>query len=423
MFALEVAHAAGGHDRLVVAAVLAVVLELEGAEHAAKLWTAKFIAKGGAADGTFEHDVHRGGHALRVLGDRLFPWLGVAGHFEVGNHECGEASLRAAADTGGAFVADFTADTGRCAREGRDCGRVVVGLDLAKDVELGGGLLIGEAAVLLVDFPPVAGKACEHAGVIGVGDQHAIGIEGVGVADHFEQGAFALFAVDDPVGIENLVAAVLGVDLREHDELGIGRVALHLLVGLDQVVDLLIGHREAPVDVGLGKGFRALGHEWHGAQGCGLEVAEEVGDVVVDGLGHAVVQGEEREAEVFDAEHEALGGGEAEVDAALDAGHGAQGAVVENVGRLGGPGGNGALARSDEEAPLALEMVVSAEEREGARGSLVVERAFSLDEIYFDSVDFGDVVRVNRFVERVFKRLEAEIGKCGKALENDRLHS
>ena len=127
----------------------------------------------------------------------------------------------------------------------------------------------------------------------------------MGVADHFEEGAFALFAVDDPVGIENLVAAVLGVDLREHDELGVGRVALHLLVGGDEVVDLLLGHGEAPVDVGLVEGFGALGHEWHGAQGRGLEVAEEVGDVVVDGLGHAVVQGEEGEAEVLDAEDEA----------------------------------------------------------------------------------------------------------------------
>ena len=158
VFALEVAHAAGGHDGLVVAAVLAVVLELEGAEHAAELWAAEFIAKGGAADRTFEHDVHRGGHALRVLGDLLFPGLGVAGHFEVGDHEGGETCLGAAADTGGTFVADFTADAGGCAGEGRDRGRVVVGLDLAEDVELGGGLLIREAAVLLVDFPPVAGE-------------------------------------------------------------------------------------------------------------------------------------------------------------------------------------------------------------------------------------------------------------------------
>ena len=81
MLALHVAHAACDHDWFVIAAVLAVVLELEGAEHAAELWAAELIAKGCATDRAFEHDVERGGHALRMLGDGFFPWLGVAGHF------------------------------------------------------------------------------------------------------------------------------------------------------------------------------------------------------------------------------------------------------------------------------------------------------------------------------------------------------
>ena len=53
----------------------------------------------------------------------------------------------------------------------------------------------------------------------------------MGVADHTEEGKIALLAVDDPVGIKNFVTAVLRVDLREHDKLGIGRVAFHFLVG------------------------------------------------------------------------------------------------------------------------------------------------------------------------------------------------
>ena len=40
----------------------------------------------------------------------------------------------------------------------------------------------------------------------------------MGVADHTEERKIALLAVDDPVGIENFVTAVLGVDLREHDQ-------------------------------------------------------------------------------------------------------------------------------------------------------------------------------------------------------------
>ena len=85
-----------------------------------------------------------------------------------------------------------------------------------------------------------------------------------------------------------------------------------------------------------------------------------------------------------------LRGGEAEVDAALDAGDGAEGAVVENVGGLGGPGGNGALARGDEEAAFAVEVVLGAEEGECALGGGVVEGAFGLDEVDFDGVDALD---------------------------------
>ena len=45
----------------------------------------------------------------------------------------------------------------------------------------------------------------------------------MGVADHPKR-EDRLLTVDDPVSTENFVSAVLGVDLREHDKLGIGRV-------------------------------------------------------------------------------------------------------------------------------------------------------------------------------------------------------
>ncbi len=157
----------------------------------------------------------------------------------------------------------------------------------------------------------------------------------MGIADHFEEAAFALLAVHDPVGIENLVAAVLRVDLRKHDELGIGRVALHLLVGGDEVVDLLRRHGEAPVDVGLMEGLRSLGHKGDGAQWGGLEVLKKVADVIVDRLGHAVVENEQSQTEVVHAQHEARLGGEGQVDAALDPEDVGEGAVVEDIGGLG----------------------------------------------------------------------------------------
>ena len=300
---------------------------------------------------------------------------------------------------------------------------MIVGLYFAKDVELRFGVAVVALVAALVDFEPGCGGACDDAAVIGVGRERAFGGELVGVADHAEEREFALVAVDDPVGVENLVAAVLGVDLREHDELGVGRVALHFLVSGDEVVDFGRAHGEAPVDVGLAEGFGAFGHEWHGAQLGGLEVGEEVGYVGVDRFGHTVVQGEEGQAEVVHCQHHAVLSDQAEVDAPLDACDALDGAVVEDVGRLGGPRGDRALTRGDEEAAFAVEVAVCGEEGEGAFVGFVAERVVGLDEIGFDGVDLGDRQLGCSSVERGLKRGETEIGECGTALKNDRLHS
>ena len=139
--------------------------------------------------------------------------------------------------------------------------------------------------------------------------------------------------------------------------------------------------------MGPGKGFPPLSHERHGAQGRGLEAAEEVGHIVVDGLGHAVVQGARGGAERFNAERPAVCLGDAEVDAALDAGDGLEPAVVEDVGGLRGPGGNSALARGDKEAAFAVKMGPGGEQGAGALRGGVVEGAAGLNEIAFDGVD------------------------------------
>ncbi len=48
-------------------------------------------------------------------------------------------------------------------------------------------------------------------------------------------------AVDDPVGVEDLVPAVLRVRLREHHQLDVGGIAPHALEIVQQVVDLILG--------------------------------------------------------------------------------------------------------------------------------------------------------------------------------------
>ena len=63
----------------------------------------------------------------------------------------------------------------------------------------------------------------------------------VRVADHVEQGFIARLAIDDPARVEDLVAAMLGVRLREHHELDVRRVALEPREAREQVIHLIGG--------------------------------------------------------------------------------------------------------------------------------------------------------------------------------------
>ena len=58
-----------------------------------------------------------------------------------------------------------------------------------------------------------------------VGDDRALTGDGLGVPDHPEQRPGLDDPVDDEVGVEDLVAAVLGVGLREHHQLDVAGVA------------------------------------------------------------------------------------------------------------------------------------------------------------------------------------------------------
>ena len=68
-------------------------------------------------------------------------------------------------------------------------------------------------------------------------------------------------------------------------------------------------------------------------------------------------------------------------------------------------------------------MVVGSEQGKGALGGLIVEDVVRLDEVALDGVDRVDRKLWSCGVERVLKRGETKVGKCGTALKNDRLHS
>src|SRR5690606_4471188 len=99
---------------------------------------------------------------------------------QVRDAEAAQAGLGLAAAAGRAFVADLAAGAGRRARERRDRGRMVVGLDLDAERAFGKRL----AAVLAgMRVRPVAPgrEAGDHGGVVAVSRERVLRRAGVGV--------------------------------------------------------------------------------------------------------------------------------------------------------------------------------------------------------------------------------------------------
>ena len=98
---------------------------------------------------------------------------------------------------------------------------------------------------------------------------------------------------------------------------------------------------------------------------------------------------------------------------------------MKDVCCLARPGRDRALSRGDIETALIgmVKMFLCPEEEKSALVGGIVEWIGRLDEIALDGVDLCDLVRVDGFIERFFKRGETEIGECRTAFKNDRMHS
>src|SRR5207244_13268587 len=112
MRGVDVAHAAGKSDRLVITApdfvpILAAHFGFETAEIAAQVGPAELVVERGGADRCLEHDLERGGDALRLAGGGAFPELLVSRDAQVGHGIADQSRLRLRAAPGGALVADL----------------------------------------------------------------------------------------------------------------------------------------------------------------------------------------------------------------------------------------------------------------------------------------------------------------------------
>ena len=223
LLGLNIAQTAGNHNRLVIAAHLAVELGFKGAEIAQQIRATEFIIERRAADGGFNHDVERGGD-VGGLAVATFPRLFQIGDIEVGNRIAGEAGFGARAASRCAFVADFAARTGGRTGKRRNRRGVVVRFHLHQDMRV----FFMETVALIgrrIGIKPGNFRAFDYRGVVLI-RHHRAGRRGfVRVANHAEQRFGLLFAVQDEVGIEDFVAAVFAVGLGEHHQFHVRRIA------------------------------------------------------------------------------------------------------------------------------------------------------------------------------------------------------
>ncbi len=113
----------------------------------------------------------------------------------------------------------------------REDGVDVLGLELGGDVGSLGSELHGDGSLDESDIVLIGGDE-----VAGVGLRR--------FADELEERELFGLAVDDEGAVENLVAAVFGVDLRESEDLGVGERASESLAEAFEVCDFRVGESE-----------------------------------------------------------------------------------------------------------------------------------------------------------------------------------
>ena len=343
----DVAQAARDHDRFVEAAHAAADHLLVGAEIAGQIGTAELVVERGTADRPLDHDVERGHDAVGLATEAGLPGLPVAGNAQVRCGEAGQAGLGSRAASGCALIADLAAGAGRRAGKRGDGGRMVVGLDLHQDVR---ERTVRPVAAVGPRHEVRDFRALHHRRIVGVGDDRVRGRGRMRMTDHAEQRVRLRFATDDPGRIENLVAAVLGVGLREHHQFDIGRIAARGGEDADQIVDLV--GRQCQAENAIGRCYRvaAAAEQVDGGDRFRNHVGEHArqrGAGIEHHLGHAVVD-QGRDALLLRAGQPA-GRTDAVFHPALEPRHGIEPALAGDLGGLRRPRRDGARTRRNQE--------------------------------------------------------------------------
>ena len=293
MLTADIADTAGDHDRLVIAAHFITIdtrrLNFQGAEVTVQIGAAKFVIERGAAERAFNHDIQRRGNAVRfaITG---FPWLLKTGNIQIGHGETGQTCLGFGASACRSLVANFATGTGGRARMRCNRSGMVMGFHLHQDMHR----LIDKAVLtrLRIGKETLGLRAFNHRGIILVGRQHPSRADLEGIADHAEQTDVLLLAINYPVGIKNLVAAVLRIGLSKHHQLSICRVTLQTLELFHQIINFIFRQRQTQLTVGLLKRHTTTTQHVNTTERLRLVLGKQCLCLLKlrqHGLGHAVV--------------------------------------------------------------------------------------------------------------------------------------
>ena len=219
--------------------------------------------------------------------------------------------------------------------------------------------LVDPQAACINRMKALLGASFHDGGVIGIGHHRVLRVQALGVADHGKQALVLRHAIDDEVGVENLVPAVLAVGLGKHHELDIGGVAPQAGEGLHQIVDFIGRQRQALRAISLlERRPTAAKHvnRDHGRAGQFIEQRPRLFAAAQHAFGHAVVQQVGQTLALIGAQagsrQQTALENQSVFSDPLDPTH-RQAAVVGDVGGLGSPGRDRAQAGGDhEQGPL-----------------------------------------------------------------------
>ena len=117
----------------------------------------------------------------------------------------------AAESTHGPVSYTHLAGAGSRARKRRNRGRMIVGFHLHQDMHR--FRVIAVLAIVGIREKSASGKPGHDRRIVVIGRQYMVGMMLVRVTDHRKQRFRLCRAVDDPVSVKNLVAAMLGIGL------------------------------------------------------------------------------------------------------------------------------------------------------------------------------------------------------------------